>query len=30
VGAAEDGYDRVIGLEADPALRRLLQEQSDG
>jgi hypothetical protein len=30
MGGAEDGYDRVIGLEVDPALQRLPQEQSDG
>jgi RNA polymerase sigma-70 factor (ECF subfamily) len=28
--AAEDAYDRAIGLEADPAVRRFLQQRRDG
>jgi len=28
--AAEEAYDRAIGLEADPAVRRFLQQQRDG
>jgi RNA polymerase sigma-70 factor, ECF subfamily len=30
VAAAEEAYDRAIGLEADPAVRRFLQERRDG
>jgi RNA polymerase sigma-70 factor (ECF subfamily) len=27
---AEEAYDRAIGLEADPAVRRFLQQRRDG
>jgi RNA polymerase sigma-70 factor (ECF subfamily) len=30
VEAAEEAYDRAIGLEADPAVRRFLQQRRDG
>jgi RNA polymerase sigma-70 factor (ECF subfamily) len=30
VQAAEEAYDRAIGLEADPAVRRFLQQRRDG
>jgi RNA polymerase sigma-70 factor (ECF subfamily) len=30
VEAAENAYDRAIGLEADPAVRRFLQQRRDG
>jgi RNA polymerase sigma-70 factor (ECF subfamily) len=30
VAAAEEAYDRAIGLEADPAVRRFLQQRRDG
>jgi RNA polymerase sigma-70 factor (ECF subfamily) len=30
VEAAEEAYDRAIGLEADPAVRRFLQRRRDG
>jgi RNA polymerase sigma-70 factor, ECF subfamily len=30
VAAAEEAYDRAIGLEADPAVRRFLQRRRDG
>ena len=30
VAAAEEAYDRAIGLEPDPAVRRFLQQRRDG